>query len=73
MVTPDGFYRKGCTIYPIRPDMPTVVCGECGDRFKARADGTPPMHSRAAREGEQIAAAYWCAGGVPAAVRGMAL
>jgi hypothetical protein len=66
---PAEYYHDGGTMRRVSPEVPTGICGVCGERYKTRADGTVRMHSRARRDGEAIAAAYWCDGGLPAGAR----
>lgn len=61
-------YLVGGTLYPVTPEVPTAVCDTCGQRRKARRDGTPVMHTRQPRPGE-LAGVHWCQGGVPEHVR----
>lgn len=61
-------YRVGGTLYPVTPDVPTGLCDMCGDRLKARPDGTVVMHTREPLPGELLGV-HWCDGGLPACIR----
>jgi hypothetical protein len=65
---PAEYYHDGGTMRRITPDVPTGICGECGERYKTRPDGTVKMHTRPPAEGE-LRRTYWCRGGYPAHVR----
>jgi hypothetical protein len=64
----ETYLGRGGVCYPVTPDVPTGLCGVCGERFALRADGTVKMHLRERRPGELIGT-YWCDGGMPAGAR----
>lgn len=63
----EWYHGHGGVMRRITADVPTGICGDCGDRYRLRLDGTVVMHTRAAREGELVGI-HWCRGGVPAGV-----
>lgn len=63
---PTEWYHDRGTMRRVTPDVPTAICSTCGERYKTRADGSVKLHTRNRRNGEPIAAAYWCPGGMPA-------
>lgn len=65
----EWYHGHGGVMRRIDPDVPTAICGECGERFKTRRDGTVAMHTRAARDGEPASRWRWCEGGLPAGAR----